>query len=153
QGRDDDGRQRAEVLMAAQLGDEVARVGERVARLGIPAHMTRRVADADAEPETAARYFVEERRAVREVPHAARIDRRDRGAERDPLGGERERVAGRYVAEQAGHVDPGEAAPLEFAGELQGCAAAAGYRDQTHGRQLRLGHRDTDRSSAAVRAP
>src|SRR5437899_897930 len=59
------------------------------------------VRDPDAKAEAAARDFVQVGGAVREIPGGADIDRRDRGAEREIFGGERQRRALRHIAEPA----------------------------------------------------
>jgi hypothetical protein len=52
-----------------------------------------------------------------------RIDRCDRGGERDALGGERQPKALRHVAVLARDGDPGKAAPLDLARDIEGGAA------------------------------
>jgi len=56
---------------------------------------------------------------VREILDRAGIDRRNRGAKGDALGGERQSRALRHVAESARHVNAGKAAPLDFAREVE----------------------------------
>jgi len=55
------------------------------------------------------------------------IDRGDRGAEPDPLGRQRQARALRHVAVAARHVDAGEAAPLDVAGNVQGLPPPPGH--------------------------
>ena len=83
QRRDDDRRQRAEAGLGAELLDEGARVGQRLARRHAHPHMRRAVRDADAHAEPAARDLVHHRGALREVDDGALVDRRDRRAEGD----------------------------------------------------------------------
>ena len=92
--------------------------------------MGRAVRDADAEAEAPARNLVDVGRTGREFLGRLGIDRRDRGAEGDPLGGQSQTRALRHVAVAARHVDAGKAAPLDLAGDLQGLAPPSGHGDE-----------------------
>ena len=127
-------------VVRAQLLDEGADVGERFAWRHAHAHVRRGVADADAESEAAAGDLVHEGRALREIAYGARIDRCDRGGERDAIGDVAQRLAQRHVGEHAGRVDGGEAAPLDFACRLERGTAPSRNGNQADGRKL-LGHR------------
>ncbi len=89
-----------------------------------------RMRDADAEAEAAAGDLVDIGGAVREILDRAGIDRRDRGGERDALGCQRQRRALRHVAEDARHVEPGKAAPLGLARDVERDAPPPGHGDE-----------------------
>ena len=74
-----------------------------------------------------------------EILDRAGIDRRDRGGERDALGGERQRRALRHVAEDARHVEPGKAAPLGLLRDIERDPPPSGHGDEGEGGQ-RIGH-------------
>jgi hypothetical protein len=69
-----------------------------------------------------------------------RIDRRDRGGERDALRGERQAQALRHVAVLARDGDPGKAAPLDLARDVEGGAPLPRRGDEIECGQL-WGHR------------
>ena len=140
QGRQNDRRQRANALVGAEFLDETADVGQRLARRHAHAHVRRRMAHADAEPEAAAGDLVQEGRALCEVADRARVDRRNRGAEDDALRHVRQRLAQRHVAEEAGRKDARKPAPLDLARDLERGAAPAWHGDQADRRTL-LWHR------------
>ena len=102
--------------------------------------MHRAVRDADAEAEAPAGDLVDIGGTGREFLGRLGIDRRDRGAEADPLSGQRQPCALGHVAVAARHVDTRETAPLNLAGEIEGLATPPGDGDETY-RGQRLGHR------------
>ena len=73
-------------VVGAQLGDERADVAERRARLHAHALERRARATRRCRTEAAARELVHEGGALGEIADRARVDGRDRGAERDALG-------------------------------------------------------------------
>ena len=78
--------------------------------------------DADAELEAAPGHLVNVGGAVGEFLGRLRVDWRDCGGEGDTLGGERQAQALRHVAVLARDGDPGKAAPLDLASEIEGGA-------------------------------
>ena len=101
--------------------------------------------DADAKAEAAARDLVQIGGAMRKILGGAGVDRRDRGAERDMLRGERQRRALRHIAEPARDVDAGETAALDLARYVEGLTPPPRHGDEAD-RGKRLRHR---RHSAA----
>ena len=138
--REDDRREFADIVVGPVFGDEGADVAERLPGRDAHANVARPMRDPDAELEPAARDLVDIGRAVREFLARLGIDRRDRGGERDLLGGERQRRALRHVAEDARHIEPGKAAPLGFARDIEGDMPPPRHGDQAQGGE-RLGHR------------
>ena len=137
QGGKDDRRQRADAVMRAQL----RRRSVRTSASGLPGVTPMRTcAGAWLTPmprrKRPARDLVHEGGALREIAHRAGIDRRDRGGEGDALGDVAQRLAQRHVGKHAGRVNAGEAAPLDFACDLERGPPPAGHGDQADGRKL-----------------
>ena len=134
QGRQDDRRQPADILIGAVLRDKGTDVAERLAGGHAHPHVTRTVRDADAELKPSARDLVDIRGAVREFLRRLRIDRRDRGGEGDAFGRQRQPRTLRHVGVGTRYLDHREAAALDLAREVQRGAAASGFGDQVEGR-------------------
>lgn len=73
---------------------------------------------------------------MRELIGRLHMDLRDRSGERDPLGRECDAETLRHVAVLARHRDPGKAAPLDLARDLQSGAPPAWRGDQVEGGQF-----------------
>jgi hypothetical protein len=93
------------------------------------------MAHSHPEVEAPARELVDQRGGGGVVGDVAGVDVGDRGAEGNPLGRERQRLAEPHAVAVARAVDAGEAAPLDLAGELEGRLAATGNRGQRHRRK------------------
>ena len=125
-----DRRQGTDAVNRFELLDKGAGIGKRLARGNAEALMHRAVRDADAKAKAAAGDLVDIGGTGREFLGRLRIDRRDRGAEADPLGRQRQPGALRHVAVAARHVDARKTAPLDLAGNVEGLAASPGHGDQ-----------------------
>src|SRR5438445_12732914 len=100
--------------------------------------MHRAMGDPDTKAEAPARNLMDVGGTSCELLGCLGIDRRNRGAEGDPLGGECQARALRHIAVSARHVDPGKAAPLDLAGDLQRFAAPPWHGDKAdRGHRLR----------------
>src|SRR5438309_741951 len=127
----------ADVLGAAEqrhVGQQLAHVVQRLARLDAETVVSRPVADADAEAEAAARQLVDDRRRLRPLERVTRVDVGDAGVERDLAGDEGQRLAEREPVAGARTVDAGEAFRLEALREIERRPPPSSDGDEAHGR-------------------
>jgi len=95
--------------------------------------------DPDTEAEASAGHFVDISRTRRELLGRLGIDRRDRSAEPDLLGGQYQTGALCHIAVPARHINAGKAAPLYLAREIEDLMAPSRYGDEADRRE-RLRH-------------
>ena len=115
----DDRWQRTVFGVRLELLDKGANVAKRLARLDLHAEIGRCVGDADAELKPPAGNLVQIGGVLRELVDRLRVDRRYGGGKRNALGCQREADALRHVAERTRHRDPGKAAPLDLARNIE----------------------------------
>src|SRR5438128_2291090 len=102
--------------------------------------MGRAVGDPNPKAETSARNLVDVGGACCEFLRRLGIDRRDRGAEGDPLGCQRQTRALRHVAVPARRINAGKPAPLDLTRDVERLTPPAGHGDEAD-RGQRLRHR------------
>ena len=129
-----DRRQGTDAVNRFELLDKGAGIGKRLAWGNPEALIHRAVGDADAKAKAPTPELVDTGGTRREFFGRLRIVRRDRGAEADALGSQRQPGALRHVAVATRHIDARKTAPLDLTGNVEGLAASPRYGDQTYRR-------------------